>query len=319
MIKQYNIINRLLFLIFWLFSTSAFAAFTPLNEFGDNPGELTASYFATNNKQTNLVVLLHGCVQNGEKLATQSGFLALAKAHNFTLLLPQQNQNNNIKSCFNWFSEQDTNKNSGETLSIINMINTLKHRLGHQNIYIAGLSAGGAMTASLLVHYPDMFDAGAVIAGIPYPCANNLIKAISCMRTGPSQSVQDFVDLISSYNPDKTQYWPKLTVWTGTKDKVVHHSNSQRLAMSWAQLLLPNSTKEAIKRPGFQINQWKDEKEIVLVELIEIENSGHGMAINSNVKNGGVAADFLLESPLSAAVNIVNFWQINQKSKSETN
>ena len=319
MIKQNNIINWLLFLIFWLFSLSAFAAFTPLNDFGDNPGELSASYFAAENKQTNLVVLLHGCVQNGEKLATQSGFLALAKAHNFTLLVPQQNQNNNIKSCFNWFSEQDTNKNSGETLSIINMINTLKNRFDSQNIFIAGLSAGGAMAASLLVHYPDLFDAGAVIAGIPYPCANNLIKAISCMRTGPSQSVQDFVDLISNYNPDKIQSWPKLTVWTGIEDKVVHYSNSQRLAESWAQLLLPKSPKETINRTGYQISQWKDDKEIVLVELIEIENSGHGMAINSNVKNGGVAADFLLESPISAAVNIVDFWKINQKSKGGIN
>ncbi|MCJ8297276.1 MAG: PHB depolymerase family esterase [Colwellia sp.] len=176
------------------------ANFQPLNSFGDNPGELTASYLSPSKQAKSLVVLLHGCVQKGETLAKQSGFVALAKQYNFTLLLPQQSQKNNVKSCFNWFSEQDSAKDQGEVLSIKNMISAVKTQAGIEQVYIAGLSAGGAMTSALLTHYPDLFSAGAVIAGLPYPCANDLAKAISCMRNGPSQSAIELVSIAKQGN-----------------------------------------------------------------------------------------------------------------------
>lgn len=36
--------------------------------------------------------------------------------------------------------------------------------------FVTGLSAGGAMTSVMLAAYPDVFAAGAVIAGLPYDC-----------------------------------------------------------------------------------------------------------------------------------------------------
>ena len=314
MLTKYTAIKSLLLILFGLCSSYASASFTKLTNFGANPGELTASYYAKDNKQSNLVVLLHGCVQSGEELAKQSGLLGLAKTHNFTLLVPQQSQNNNIKSCFNWFSEQDTNKDSGETLSIINMIKALKNEQASQHVYVVGLSAGGAMASSLLVHYPTLFEAGAVVAGIPYPCADNLIKAISCMRVGPSQSVPTLVQEITAHNDSGepvNKTWPRLSVWTGTADKVVHPLNAERLANSWAILSALQVQPEIKKQAGYQLSQWKNGQNKVQVELIELENIGHGLAVNSKVKNGGTPADFLLESPLSAAANIIEFWQIN--------
>ncbi|GAA5136228.1 extracellular catalytic domain type 1 short-chain-length polyhydroxyalkanoate depolymerase [Thalassotalea piscium] len=289
-------------------SQAVLAKFTSLTNFGDNPGELTASYYPS--KSDNLVVLLHGCVQNGEELAEQSGFLGLAKSNNFTLLVPQQNENNNIKTCFNWFSPQDIDKDQGETLSLKNMILHTKAETKAENVYIVGLSAGGAMASVMLVNYPELFESGAIIAGVPFPCANNLIKAIACMRSGPSQTPTELTDLVQKANP-KQQNWPTLTIWTGNEDKVVHPLNSHVLAQHWAILNQITSTPVVERKQGYQISKWLDQENNARVKLIEIEDMGHGISVNPTAENGGKEAAFIIKAPLAAAKSIVNYWKLN--------
>jgi len=293
-------------------SISAKANFQSLSHFGDNPGELSASYLKPSKPVKSLVVLLHGCVQNGEVLARQSGFVALAKQHNFTLLIPQQSNKNNVKSCFNWFSEQDISKDKGEVLSIKNMIITLQKQVNAEQVYIAGLSAGGAMTSALLTHYPKLFSAGAVIAGLPYPCANDLAKAISCMRNGPSQSIAELVILAKRKN-EKVMQWPRLIVITGRDDKVVNPKNSHQLAWQWSTLsdkplLLSKSSHE-----NYQRTFWQNTNKESQVELLEINGISHGLTVNSALKNREASASFIYESPLDSATNIVGFWGLSKE------
>jgi len=309
MLPSKNLILIITFLLASLINLPVHAEFTPIKDFGENPGEISASYFSPIANTKNLVVLLHGCVQNGEQLAKQSGFQALAKQHNFTLLLPQQTKSNNIKSCFNWFSEQDINRDQGETLSLKNIILRVKEKVNAQHIYIAGISAGGAMASSLLTNYPNMFSAGAIVAGIPTPCANNLIKAISCMRSGPSQTISELTDFVQQKNT-KQMHWPRLSIWAGKKDTIVHPLNAQRLAQQWVSLNALNRPPEVLIKQDYKISQWKNSQQQTAIELIEINNMSHGIAVNPNVKNGGEEAPFLLKSSLSAAIHIIDFWKI---------
>jgi poly(hydroxyalkanoate) depolymerase family esterase len=288
--------------------------FQVLNNFGNNPGELTASYLSPSKHSKSLVVLLHGCVQQGQVLAKQSGFVALAKQHDFSLLLPQQSSKNNVKSCFNWFSEQDTAKDQGEVLSIKNMIVSLKAKSEFEQVYIAGLSAGGAMTSALLTHYPELFSAGAVIAGLPYPCANDLAKAISCMRNGPSQTVEELVSLAKQGNEAVTS-WPKLIVITGNNDKIVNPKNSSRLALQWAKLSKKSQLSKNTSSSDFQITLWQNSEEQPQVKLVDIKGIGHGLTVNSALKNRDVDAPFLYESSFDTALNIVEFWLENSKTQ----
>ena len=288
--------------------------FQPLNSFGDNPGELTASYLQPSKRAKSLVVLLHGCVQNGEILAEQSGFVALAKQHNFILLLPQQSQNNNVKSCFNWFSEQDSAQDQGEVLSIKNMISAVKTQASIEQVYIAGLSAGGAMTSALLTHYPELFSAGAVIAGLPYPCANDLAKAISCMRNGPSQSATEFVNLAKKGN-ETVKKWPRLIVITGSNDKVVNPKNSSRLAVQWSKLAGKSLIKSKISAADYQLTLWQDNEHQPQVKLVEINDIGHGLTVNSALEDRDTSAPFLFESSHDSALDIVEFWGFKWKTQ----
>lgn len=296
-----------------LATSQALVNFQPLTHFGDNPGDLTASYFHPTKQTKSLVVFLHGCVQQGETLAKQSGFVALAKQYNFTLLLPQQSKNNNVTSCFNWFSEQDSDKDQGEVLSIKNMILTLKAQSEFDHVFIAGLSAGGAMTSALLVHYPELFSAGAVIAGLPYPCANNLAKAISCMRNGPSQSSIELASLAKQDN-EAVKKWPRLIVITGSKDKVVSPKNSHSLALQWSKLSETSLKPSKTSPVGYQQTLWQGNEGSPQVKLVEISEMGHGLGVNSSYKNRDASADFLFESSLDSAKSIVDFWSVNDKS-----
>jgi len=291
-------------------SLSSHADFQKLDDFGANPGDLEASYFTPNIENPALVVLLHGCDQHGDKLALQSGLFGLAKKHDFALLLPQQSLSNNIKRCFNWYSEDDSIKDSGESLSIKNMISRLKAQLASKEVYIIGLSAGGAMASGMLANYPELFTGGAVVAGLPFPCADGLITGILCMRNGPSQTVDELVTLVGNLNPQQKK-WPKLSVWIGENDNIVNPLNSSILAQQWANLSALESNPIMDKKPGYTITRWQNSAKEVQVELVEVSDLGHGIMVNPHVENGGEVSDYVLASPISTVKHVVDFWQLS--------
>lgn len=297
-----------LILVFFA-SVSSAAKFAPLNDFGENPGDLTASYFTPSSPSNAVVVLLHGCVQNGEQLAQQSGFYQLAQAHGFNLLVPQQHSKNNIKDCFNWFSPQDISHDSGELKSLVNMIKHASQKIEQPRVFLVGLSAGGAMATALLSLYPEMFAAGAVIAGLPFPCADNLTKAISCMRNGPSQTPEELAGLVSHLNKNKQSPWPAMSIWTGSKDQVVNPLNAQYLAKQWLLLIGQKEPAKVSQGDGYKRSLWAGNGK-PKVELVELENLGHGLPINSEQMYGGEEGAFLLKSSLPSALEIIKFWSL---------
>lgn len=295
-----------------------------LTDFGTNPGELSASYFQPQQSNNAIVVLLHGCTQIGEQLAQDIGLLGLAKEHGFSVLIPQQSNSNNITTCFNWFSPQDSDKDQGETLSIKQMIEAVRSKAAvnssqRANVYIVGLSAGGAMSASLMMHYPNMFEAGAVVAGIPYPCADGLIKAISCMKNGPA-SQDKLINAAKAALGNDSQL-PRLSVWTGDSDKVVNALNAEALANQWQALLTTtNSVKGKLshqKTKSLQdkvtTKQWLNSDNQPVLEQVTIANLGHGFPVNPAEKFGGAVDKYLLEAPVAAMPKIINFFGIDRK------
>lgn len=275
--------------------------FQTLNEFGANPGELTAKYMLSQSKSTALFVLLHGCGQNAVELANHSGLSHLSKTKGFALLAVQQQATNNATTCFNWFSEADQLKGKGEALSIMNMIDKTKQLTNSKDVYLIGLSAGGAMASNLLAQYPEEFKAGAVVAGISYPCANNLIKAISCMKSGSSTSAKQMAQQISSNNSN----WPDLVVITGDKDQIVAPVNSEQMAEQWS-LISAASQKSLEQGEGYSLQKWHGERGNV--ELITIDNLGHGLPINVSENSLEKPAPFVLNSGFSTAKYLVKSW-----------
>jgi poly(3-hydroxybutyrate) depolymerase len=98
-----------------------------LTEFGSNPGALRARTYLPAGLQDNapLVVVLHGCAQTAAAYDYGSGWSPLADQQGIALLFPEQAHANNPNLCFNWFLRDDTRRDSGEALSIRQMIEAI--------------------------------------------------------------------------------------------------------------------------------------------------------------------------------------------------
>ncbi len=135
-----------------------------------------------------LVLMLHGCTQNPDDFAAGTGMNALALAHGFVALYPAQNQKSNSQRCWNWFTPADQQRDTGEAAwlaALVQQITQLR-AIDPARVYVAGLSAGGAM-ASILGHtHPDVFAAVGVHSGLACGVASNLISALSAMKNGRS-------------------------------------------------------------------------------------------------------------------------------------
>src|SRR5690606_13373617 len=119
---------------------------------------------------------------------------------------------------------------AGEALSIRQMVAAVsaRHSIDPCRIFVTGLSAGGAMTSVLLATYPEVFAGGAVIAGLPYGCADTMPQAFDRMR---GHGLPDGVDLSALVRRASSHdgSWPTLSVWHGTADATVSQRNAQAI------------------------------------------------------------------------------------------
>ena len=145
-----------------------------------------------------LVVALHGCTQTADSYDQGTGWSDLADRLGFILIFPEQQPANNPKNCFSWFLPADTARDSGEALSIRQMIAKAVEKFGvdRSRMFVTGLSAGGAMASVMLATYPEIFAGGAIIAGLPYGSASSVQEAFEAMfndRAPSSRALGDHV------------------------------------------------------------------------------------------------------------------------------
>lgn len=212
---------------------------TDLKEFGADPGALHADTYIPKNFSKNgpLVVVLHGSTQSAEGYDLESGWSALADECGIALLYPEQRKINNPISSFNWFKSGDSRRGEGEPLSIRHMIKQVveDHDIDPERVFITGMSSGGAMTSVMLATYPEVFAGGAIIAGLPYRSADNLMEAVVRMKGfgGPSDSkLDELVRGASIFDGP----WPTISVWHGGSDATVARSNADSIVRQWQKV-----------------------------------------------------------------------------------
>ena len=205
-------------------------------------------------------MLLHGCGQTAAAFARDTGWGELADRLGVPLVLPEQSGDNNRGRCFNWFRSAHVSRDLGEALSIRQMVAAAIDRFGSDpaRVFVAGLSAGGAMAAALMAAYPDVFAAGAIIAGLPVGAATNVSEALVRMaEAGPARSREDWAQQVRLAAPtDYAGEWPRVSIWHGLADDVVDPANSRLLAEQWSAVHKLDSSTVRSEPDGSRRTIW---------------------------------------------------------------
>ncbi len=288
---------------------------TEVARFGADPGNLRMLLYAPPGlpSAAPLVVVLHGCTQTAQGYAEGAGWLQLADRHRFAVLCPEQRQQNNPQRCFNWFQPEDVRRGGGEAESIRQMVETAVqlHGLDRGRVFVTGLSAGGAMTSALLASYPELFAAGAVVAGLPFGAAANVQEALQAMYASPQPQARALGDKVRAASPHRGP-WPKVSVWHGDGDATVIPGNADAIALQWADVHGLDPAPSWSGKVGRGLRRvWADAAGEAKVESYTIRGMGHGAPLAAGGEAGcGCAGPFLLETGISSSGLICAFWGI---------
>ncbi|WP_229750928.1 extracellular catalytic domain type 1 short-chain-length polyhydroxyalkanoate depolymerase [Undibacterium terreum] len=186
-----------------------------------------------------LIVMLHGCTQDSKDFAAGTGMNQLANEKNCFVAYPQQTQAHNSSKCWNWFKAVDQQRDQGEPSIIAGITRQIirEYRIDTDKVYVAGLSAGGAMAAILGNLYPDLYAGVGVHSGLPYGAATDLPSALAAMKNGMTSAAPRVSTSFKSI---------PIIVFHGDKDTTVNPKNGDHIVQQYMR-----GAKSADNASGF--------------------------------------------------------------------
>ena len=172
-----------------------------------------------------LIVMLHGCTQSPDDFAKGIRMNELSEEHTFLVAYPAQASNANMQKCWNWFQSADQQRGRGEPSLIAGITSQVidEYEVAEGRVYVAGMSAGGAMAAIMGSTYPDLYAAVGVHSGLAPGSAHDMSSAFTAMRQGgPVVAHNDVAE------GEHREILPTI-LFHGDGDTTVHPRNGDRL------------------------------------------------------------------------------------------
>jgi len=183
-----------------------------------------------------LLVMLHGCHQDPESFAAGTRMNAVADRERLLVLYPEQRKLANNNRCWNWF-DPTTHGGGGEAAIITGMVRAVMAQYGVDTtrIWVAGLSAGGAMASILASCHAELFAACAVHSGLMFQAAASPGAAKRAMERGsdrePRRAGREALEISG-----KTVDAMPVIVIHGARDEQVNPVNADQVVLQFAAL-----------------------------------------------------------------------------------
>jgi poly(hydroxyalkanoate) depolymerase family esterase len=154
-----------------------------------------------------------------------------------------------VSKCWNWFKPGHQQRAQGEPSIIAGITNEVieTYKVDTRRVYVAGLSAGGAMAAVMADTYPELYAAVGVHSGLPPGAAHSLPSALAAMKGGTAGRGK------RRSRPAHAAPTPKIPsiVFHGDADSKVHPCNGDQLVAAFSGGdSMPNSTTQQGQVPG---------------------------------------------------------------------
>lgn len=250
-------------------------------------------------RPTGLILMMHGCHQTPDDFALGTNMNALAEKHGLVVAYPAQSTSQNAASCWNWFKPGNQIRGAGEPAILASLARKLTKEfdLDRGSVFVAGLSAGGAMAAILADVYPDVFSAAGVHSGLARGAANGMSSAILAMRNGGA-----------TYNrmADTSGHSHRVRriVFQGDADSTVHPSNAAMIvAAAVGDDVTPTRTlARSFRGRGYVRSDFTGPDGRVLLELWMLDGAGH------NWSGGRPTGSYTDKSGPDASAQMVRFF-----------
>jgi poly(hydroxyalkanoate) depolymerase family esterase len=175
-----------------------------------------------------LLVVLHGCTQDPDDVARGTRFNELAEERGMLVAYPEQPQKFNGLKCWNWFDAAHQRREQGEPALIASIAERViaDYSVDQRRVFIAGLSAGGAMALTVAYAYPEIFASAGIHSGIAYGAATSIADAVKAMGSGAADQVS--LPLAVAKAMGSRRYFPAI-IFQGKADKSVNVVNAQQI------------------------------------------------------------------------------------------
>jgi poly(hydroxyalkanoate) depolymerase family esterase len=221
-------------------------------------------------KPKGLILMLHGCGQGPDDFAFGTHMNSHGEKHGLAIVYPAQSGQHNAASCWNWFKPANQARGSGEPALLASLTRKLmrEHGLGREDVFVAGLSAGGAMAAILVDIYPEVFSAAGIHSGLARGAARDVLSAMSAMRSGGS---------IHDQSGEEPSAAVRRIIFHGDSDTTVHPSNAETIvaAALGENVTLAKVTKRSVRGLGYARSDFVGTDGAVRIELWMVEGAGH--------------------------------------------
>jgi poly(hydroxyalkanoate) depolymerase family esterase len=246
-----------------------------------------------------LLVMLHGCLQDPDDFALGTRMNAIAEEQGLFVLYPAQSESANQTRCWNWFSAAHQRRDQGEPSIIAGMTQEVirSYNIDARRVYIAGMSAGGAMAAIMAATYSDLYAAVGIHSGVPFGAAQNFFAAIAAMKDGAG---------IGARLPAKRI---PLIVFHGAQDSMVNSRNADQIIAQWLGGPKPDGSKQTSTASASEGNgraftrtTYRDEAGRELAENWRVHDAGHAWS------GGGAAGSFTDAAGPDASREMLRFF-----------